>query len=238
MAQAQSQPVVKRAAGVLVLVVGAALIGYGVHYLAINGTCSSTGYSSIGPVPKCSGGEGLYITATFFLGPLVLLIGWGMARIDGLIWPVTCVCLGTGIITIELASGVSYGGKSFSLFAGLAFFALAIYSLIRTGRRRIWGSPAGKAAPGLFAPPASYATDSGFSASSPPAFPAPDSTPAPQFPVQDSYAPVQDSYPALDPVAGSSDPLDKIAKLAQLRDSGALTEAEFEQQKAKLLAQM
>jgi hypothetical protein len=232
MAQAQSQSVVKRAAGVIVLVLGAALIGYGVHYLAINGTCSSTGYSSIGPVPKCSGGEGIYITATFFLGPVVLLIGWAMAQINGLTWPVTCVCLGTGIITIELAAGVSYGAKSFSLFAGLAFFALAIYSLIRTGRKRIWGNPAGKAAPGLFVAPASYATDSGFSASSPPAFP------APQLPVQDS-APVRDSYPSPpDSVAGISDPLDKIAKLAQLRDSGALTEAEFEQQKAKLLAQM
>jgi hypothetical protein len=234
MAQAQSQSAVKRAAGVLVLVVGAALIGYGVHYLAINGTCSSTGYSSIGPVPKCSGGEGLYITATFFLGPLVLLIGWGMARIDGLTWPVTCVCLGTGIITIELASGVSYGAKSFSLIAGLVLFALAIYSLIRTGRKRIWGNPAGKATPGNFVAPGSYATDPGFVTNSP----AQDSASAPQFPVQDSYSPVQDSYPAPDPAAGSSDPLDKIAKLAQLRDSGALTEAEFEQQKAKLLAQM
>jgi hypothetical protein len=34
------------------------------------------------------------------------------------------------------------------------------------------------------------------------------------------------------------DPLDRIAKLAQLRDSGALTDEEFEAQKAKLLAEM
>jgi uncharacterized protein YnzC (UPF0291/DUF896 family) len=36
----------------------------------------------------------------------------------------------------------------------------------------------------------------------------------------------------------SPDPLDRIAKLAQLRDSGALTNEEFEAQKAKLLAEM
>jgi len=34
------------------------------------------------------------------------------------------------------------------------------------------------------------------------------------------------------------DPLDRIAKLAQLRDSGALTNEEFEAQKAKLLAEL
>jgi len=36
----------------------------------------------------------------------------------------------------------------------------------------------------------------------------------------------------------SPDPLDQIAKLAQLRGSGALTNEEFEAQKAKLLAEM
>ncbi len=36
----------------------------------------------------------------------------------------------------------------------------------------------------------------------------------------------------------SPDPLDRIAKLAQLRDSGALTNEEYETQKAKLLAGM
>ena len=36
----------------------------------------------------------------------------------------------------------------------------------------------------------------------------------------------------------SPDPLDRMARLAQLRDSGALTHEEFEAQKAKLLAEM
>ena len=36
--------------------------------------------------------------------------------------------------------------------------------------------------------------------------------------------------------AGSgSDPFDKIAKLARLRDTGALTDTEFQREKAKLL---
>jgi hypothetical protein len=38
--------------------------------------------------------------------------------------------------------------------------------------------------------------------------------------------------------APAQDPLDRIAKLAQLRDSGALTDEEFEAQKAKLLGEI
>jgi hypothetical protein len=38
--------------------------------------------------------------------------------------------------------------------------------------------------------------------------------------------------------APAQDPLDRIAKLAELRDSGALTNEEFEALKVKLLAEM
>ena len=38
------------------------------------------------------------------------------------------------------------------------------------------------------------------------------------------------------PAAEAPDPIEQLTKLAALRDSGALTEAEFEAQKAKILA--
>jgi len=38
------------------------------------------------------------------------------------------------------------------------------------------------------------------------------------------------------PAAPAPDPIEQLTKLAALKDSGALTEAEFEAQKAKLLA--
>jgi hypothetical protein len=60
------------------------------------------------------------------------------------------------------------------------------------------------------------------------------STPAPaQFAPPSRLAPAG----ARAATAGGPDPLDKIAKLALLRDTGAITEEEFELQKAKLLAQ-
>lgn len=41
--------------------------------------------------------------------------------------------------------------------------------------------------------------------------------------------------PAATPSGGGEDPLEQLERLAKLRDSGALTDAEFEQQKAKIL---
>jgi hypothetical protein len=37
------------------------------------------------------------------------------------------------------------------------------------------------------------------------------------------------------PAGGGGDKIDELERLAKLRDSGALTDAEFEQQKAKIL---
>ena len=51
---------------------------------------------------------------------------------------------------------------------------------------------------------------------------APEPAPEPQ------YAPA--------PAAPAPDPIEQLTKLAALKDSGALTEAEFETEKAKLLA--
>jgi hypothetical protein len=41
--------------------------------------------------------------------------------------------------------------------------------------------------------------------------------------------------PAPEPAAAGPDPIEQLTKLAALKDSGALTEAEFEAEKAKIL---
>ncbi len=56
MGEAKGPSAGRRAGGVALMLVGAALIGWGSHYLAKTGT----GYISYGPVPKCAGGEALY----------------------------------------------------------------------------------------------------------------------------------------------------------------------------------
>src|SRR4051794_13920181 len=54
---------------------------------------------------------------------------------------------------------------------------------------------------------------------------------------QQQYAPPPQAYaPPAPPAEDMDDKIEKLTKLAQLRDQGILTDAEFEVQKAKILA--
>jgi hypothetical protein len=218
MAKAQGPSAGKRAGGVVLMLLGVALIGYGTHYLARNGNCSSTGYVSYGPVPKCSGGEALYIISTFFLGPGLAVAGWMFAQIDGVLWPAVCVSAGIGLVTLR--ADAAPGTQSFGVVAGILFFALAVLSVVLTVRKRLRPKPAVHGPAGLAGAPVLS-----MPAGSPPDAAGPQPG-GPRFGgPQPAGAPAQD-------------PLDRIAKLAHLRDSGALTSEEFEAQKAKLLGEI
>jgi hypothetical protein len=52
---------------------------------------------------------------------------------------------------------------------------------------------------------------------------------------QEAPAPAAPPPPPPPPAAAAPDPVGQLTQLAALRDSGALTEAEFETQKARLL---
>jgi len=52
---------------------------------------------------------------------------------------------------------------------------------------------------------------------------------------QAQQAPAE-AAPAPEPAAAVPDPIEQLTQLAALKDSGALTEEEFEAQKAKILA--
>ena len=52
----------------------------------------------------------------------------------------------------------------------------------------------------------------------------------------DEVAPAAPAAPAAPPPAPAADPLEQLKKLGELRQSGVLNEAEFEAQKAKILA--
>jgi len=214
---------VKRVSGGALMLLGVALIGYGAHYLIRNGNCSGTGYTSYGPVPRCSGAEPLYIMSVFFLGPALALVGWLMSRTWGWLWPLVCVSLAAGLATIKIDRAATSGARSLGLVLGVCFFALAGLSVTMRIRKRLRPTPA--ALPGSgneSASPALFDTGAGSFSPAPTNF-------AP-------HQPVADASPAIAP--SGEDPLDRIAKLAQLRDSGALTTAEFDREKAKILSQM
>lgn len=211
MTTTQDRSAAKRVSGGALMLLGVALIGYGSHYLIRNGSCSSTGYTSYGPVPKCSGAEALYIMSVFFLGPGLALVGWLMSRTWGWLWPLVCVGLAVGLGTIKIDKAAASGAKSLGLILGFCFFALAVLSVTLSVRKRRHPKP--------------------------PTLPNPGTASLSPVPVGLAFhQPVADAAPAVGPP--TEDPLDRIAKLAQLRDSGALTEAEFEREKAKILSQM
>jgi uncharacterized membrane protein len=239
-AAAPSRRLGRNIGGVALMLLGVALMAWGAHHLTENGTCSNTGYVSYGPVPTCKGNEFLYITSAFFLGPAVAGVGWLMAQISGLMWPITCIGLGVSLFTIRNDVGAAPGAKAFGMLAGVSFAALAVLSVIVTLRKRHRktasggithaGIPGPAIAPGPAAPgPAAPGPAAPGRAAPGPAAPGPATMPVvsapPSWGVQVAPA-----------AAGSgSDPFDKIAKLAQLRDTGALTDTEFQREKAKLL---
>ncbi len=129
-----------------------------------------------------------------------------------MLWPAVCVAVGIGMITLGADGSATSGARAFGLFAGIVFLALAVLSIVLTVRKRHRPKPAVTGPPGL------------ASVLSTPAAQPPSAGPPPV-----NVQPMRTDSP---------DPLDRIAKLAQLRDSGALTNEEFEAQKAKLLAEM
>jgi hypothetical protein len=149
MSQTSSRPAGKRIGGLAVILLAAAMIGVCLHYLALNGTCSSTGYLPTGPARVCGGGEPLWITGTFFIGPLLAAIGWGLTQIPGLLWPVTCAGIGAGMITLRAPGGTQLFGQ----VTGVIFFGLAVFSVITTFRHRAQKRHAPVAAPAPAAEP-------------------------------------------------------------------------------------
>ena len=197
----------KRALGLGLLLIAVALMGYGVHTVIANGNCSSTGYVSYGPVAKCShGSEFLAITGLFFLGPALLLAGWAYLKVKGVTWPAVLAGIEVGALTIRSDSGVASGAKTAGLVIALICGGLIIVSAGFTGRRLVRRR------------------------SVPPSH---DGPVAARSPLAVGTSPVVAAKPAA--VSGEGDPISKIARLARLRDDGALTEDEFNQQKAKLL---
>jgi hypothetical protein len=123
--------------GMVLMFLGTALIGYGTHFLARTGTCSGTGYTEYGPVPKCGGGEALYIMSAFFIGPLIAGIGWLFTQVSGLLWPMLCVCVGIGLVLIHADHTASVGARAAAMLTGEFLFALAVLSVVVTIRKRL-----------------------------------------------------------------------------------------------------
>ncbi len=232
------QPSNRTVIGVAMLLFGAVVLGVGMHHLVKTGTCSSTGYSShYGPVPYCPKGTGWWIL--FVIGGIFLAVIGGLVSGTAsalLIVPAVFAGIGVGALTVAFDSSASSSTKTFgAIFGGaFAFFGLVPLLLwaVSALRRSAARTPVSTFSPtALKQDPIMGAYTSAPTAS--PVASAPSGLGSFGTPTSVS-APVA---PSAAP-ARSNDALDKIEKLAKLREQGALTEDEFNREKAKLLAEL
>jgi putative oligomerization/nucleic acid binding protein len=244
----RDQPSNRVIIGGAVMLFGAVLLGVGIHHLVATGTCSSTGYSAnYGPVPTCPSGTGAWFG--FVFGGIFLTLGGGLAAsglTPGLSIAAIFLAIGIGSLTIAFEPHKSSGEKVFALVFGGAFTLAGLIPalfVLRSGIRSLGSSPRSskRSSPfgGTTAEPdailGAYAAGrsgaSGALAPTPTVLPGSPSAAVTLGSLTPPQAPPTSSGPG-------DDALDKIAKLAELRDKGALTDAEFNREKAKLLAEL
>jgi hypothetical protein len=225
-----------------------------VHLLE-TGTCASGGpYVS---ARQCPGGTGAWmagLTLSIFVGLISSLVfvatargkvGWGSIMF-GAFFTVTAVVAGYAALFDDKAAsapGAQLGGLIVAgvfLPMGLIPLALGLKALQVSRRDGSLLSAAGHAVDRRVAglgdarstPPGAVPDLGGPR----PAPPPPRTVPRPAAP---TTPPSTWRMPARPAAAGAkADPLDQLAKLAELRKSGVLTEAEFQEQKAKLLGEV
>jgi hypothetical protein len=230
-----------------------------VHLLQ-TGTCASGGpYVSARQCPSGTGGWIAGLTLSIFAGLIASLVfvatargkvGWGSIMF-GTFFTVTALVAGYAALFDDQAvsaPGAQLGGlivAGIFLPMGLIPLALGIKALQVSRREGGLMSAPGHAVERRF---------SGLGGGRDPKLPGavpdlggPGPTPAPSRPASPRPAtrpaattvpPSTWQMPARPAASPRADPLDQLAKLAELRRSGVLTEAEFQAQKAKLLGEV
>jgi uncharacterized membrane protein len=237
----------KTIVGVAVVLFGAVLLGAGMHHTITTGTCSSTGYSAhYGPVPYCPAGTGWWIG---FLTLGIMLVVFGSLLSGGYGFLVLFLAIGIGAMSVATERHPASGSKIFGLIFG-GFFAagggipLLVMGLnaLRSRSRRTATTVASSSGLGA---PSSGLTGTGLTGSTdailgayaaakttPPTPGAPIGSPGTAF-----STPLRPPSVGVSAAAGS-DPLAKIERLSKLHQDGALTDAEFQREKERLLAQL
>jgi hypothetical protein len=114
------QPSGRTIAGVGLALFAFTLVGVALHHLIEGGTCSSTGYSRYGPVPKCPAGTGWW--SAFLTGGI--LIGVAAALIAGsatFVVPALFTAIGLGAITVAFDHPDDNGAVLFAIVFGGSF---------------------------------------------------------------------------------------------------------------------
>jgi hypothetical protein len=218
--------------GVALVLFSSVLVGVGIHHLIATGSCSSSGYSQYGPVPTCPPGTGIWIL--FMAGGVIgNVIGALVAGSPTLIFATLFPAIGVGAFTLSFDTHAASFAKTFGLLFGGGFLVpgvIAAGSMLggaMRGARRARATRsrtsrhAGRVRNGRSATSRRAGrVQTAASATSPASSPSWSATPA---------------APAGPAASQTSGLLDQISRLSDLHKAGALSDAEFESEKAKLL---
>jgi Short C-terminal domain len=218
--------------GMLVSLASLLLMTWALYHLVRTGTCASGGpYVSARPCPSDTGAKILGLTGSIF----TLLIGGGIYAARGgkgygatlgmgvVLWSLLFIslALATFVAAFGPANNDAPGAKTAAIILALVFLPMGILPLIGAvgfgaGRKRFFG---GSDKPRTYPRPAPPDMPFSIPPARPPAAPA---------------AAVSSSAPG----AQAGDVAARLRKLDELRDSGLLTDDEFEAKKAEILREL
>jgi hypothetical protein len=256
------QPSNRTIIGVGILLFTCVLAGVGIHHLVQTGTCSSTGYSgNYGPVPYCPSGTGWWVVF-LMAGIFGSIIGGFMAggSTVGLINGGIFSAIGFGSLSVvfdkHASSKVFAGvfGGSFAVVGG-TILGFVLWSAFRSmsGSTRSSSKPRSGGSTFVTRSTSAFGKSQSTGLGSSAASVFGGKSGGDVDPIMGAYVSGQGATPASTGLSSSSlastglsgsgsstspdvgTDLDSIAKLAKLHESGALTDAEFAAEKAKLL---
>jgi hypothetical protein len=256
---------VRSTLGLAIFFASLAAFGYCLYHLIKTGTCgSSQTYVSVRPCPSGTGALILVLTLSIFTGIAgVVLYGLrgeapgpdGRGKdglpLGALAMPLLFTTIGVVGLYTSFGPG-QHSDETFGIAFGGVFFLVGVVPLIGillfgASRFRRGGRSSGSGgAPSqpMRAP-----------ATMPPPGVSPEGVPLPTPTISPSQPPIPGASPSQPPIPGASqpggqrpfgtpppasdkdddDPIDRLKKLAELRDKGVLSETEFQAAKAKLL---
>jgi hypothetical protein len=117
---------------VAVMLAAVVLVAFGIHRILSTGTCSSTGYTSFGPVPRCP--KGSFVFALFLTFGIVAAVIAGLFVAGGqLVGPAVFLAIGLGALTAGVFPSAGNGSPAFGYVFGGCFalggIAWAVYAL-------------------------------------------------------------------------------------------------------------
>jgi Short C-terminal domain len=217
--------------GMIVCLVSLLVMTWALYHLVRTGTCASGAYVSARPCPSDTGAKIVGLMGSIF----ALLIGGAIYAARGgkgygatlgmgvVLWSLLFISLAaaTFVAAFGPANNDAPGAKTAAVILAIVFLPMAILPLIGAvgfgaGRKRF--SLGGSDTPRTYPKPAPAQTP--FSI--PPARPAAAAAPT----------------PSSAPGGQAGDVATRLRKLDELRDSGLLTDAEFEAKKAELLREL